>query len=185
MLEEMTNMMFSPTVIGFVVAAVLCFLAGRFLASGGARQREDTLKRDLLEAKASVPQLESTVRNREQLIARLEEEVQDLKVRTSESLQVQEEKTNALRRAERELKNLTSELKTAMTATASSWTVSRTKQPTSRTSRKSASSFGVWKVSTRSSRPRSSRGMPALRNWKPRPLPRKAARIWNPPGQSP
>jgi chromosome segregation ATPase len=36
--------------------------------------------------------------------------VQDLKVRTSESLQVQEEKTNALRRAERELKNLTSEL---------------------------------------------------------------------------
>ena len=64
----------------------------------------------MLDAKASVPQLESSVRNRDTQIARLQEEISDLNDRTNDLLRDQDKQANALRSAEREVKNLTSEL---------------------------------------------------------------------------
>ena len=111
MLEDLlTNMTFSPAMVGAIVAGLVLFSIGRASKGGVARKREEELKRDLLEAKASVPQLESTVRNRDQQISRLQEEVEDLNDRTTDLLRGQEEKGSALRKAERELKNLKSEL---------------------------------------------------------------------------
>jgi chromosome segregation ATPase len=110
MLEDLLNMTFSPPMIGAIVVGFVLFSVGRASKGGGARKREEELKRDLLEAKASVPQLESSVRNRDQQISRLQEEVNDLNDRTNDLLRGQDEKGNNLRRAEREIKNLTSEL---------------------------------------------------------------------------
>jgi len=111
MLEDfLANMTFSPAMIGAIVAGFVLFSLGRASKGGGARKREEEMKRDLLEAKASVPQLESTVRNRDQQITRLQEEVNDLNDRSTDLIRGQDEKGTALRRAEREVKNLTSEL---------------------------------------------------------------------------
>ena len=111
MLEDLlTNMTSSPAMIGAIVAGVAFFVIGRASKGGGARKREDALKRELLDAKSSVPQLESNVRNRDQQISRLQEEVSDLNDRTTEMLRSQDMKDNALRKAEREIKNLSSEL---------------------------------------------------------------------------
>ena len=108
--ELLANMLSSPALIGLVlVVAVIAYVVGR-LSMSGAKKREATLKRDVLDAKASVPQLESTVRNRDQQITRLQEEIKDLTDRTGGMLRDQDKQANELRRAEREVKNLTSEL---------------------------------------------------------------------------
>jgi len=62
---------FSPLLFGAIAAvAVICFVIGR-LSSAGARKREESLKREVLDVKASVPQLESGIRNRDQQIVPL------------------------------------------------------------------------------------------------------------------
>ena len=111
MLEELlTNTMFTPAAMGAIaLAAVVFFVIGR-VSMSGARKREEMLKRDVLEAKASVPQLESSIRNRDLQISRLQEEVADLNERANTLLRDQDRQANALRSAEREAKNLTSEL---------------------------------------------------------------------------
>jgi chromosome segregation ATPase len=111
MLEELlANMTFSPAMIGAIVAAVLTFAIGRASRGFSAQRREDNLKRELLDAKGSVPQLESTVRNRDQQVGRLEAEIKELTDRTSDLLRGQDTKANDLKKAEREVKNLKSEL---------------------------------------------------------------------------
>lgn len=111
MLEELlANTTFSPVLLGAVGAAALVFFAIGRLSTSGARKREEALKREVLDAKASVPQLESSVRNRDSQIARLQEEIGGLNDRTNELLRDQDKQANALRSAEREVKNLTSEL---------------------------------------------------------------------------
>lgn len=112
MLDELTtNMMLSPTIIaGCVMAAVAIFSAGWFGKGAGAHKREAALKRDVLEAKRSIPQLESTVRNRDTQITRLEEELKDLNDRTNELHRSNAATTKELKGATREAKNLTSEL---------------------------------------------------------------------------
>jgi TolA-binding protein len=111
MLEELlTNTTLSPVLIGVAaIAAIIAFVIGR-LSNGGPRKREEALKRDLLDAKASVPQLESSVRNRDAQIARLTEEINEVSERASDLLREQDRQANALRSAEREVRNLTSEL---------------------------------------------------------------------------
>ena len=111
MLEELlANTTFSPLLLAAVAAAALIsFVVGR-LSMAGAKKREESLKREVLDAKASVPQLESNVRNRDAQIARLQEEISGLNDRTNELLRDQDKQANALRAAEREAKNLNSEL---------------------------------------------------------------------------
>ncbi|HEY5647541.1 MAG TPA: hypothetical protein VIS76_16435 [Pseudomonadales bacterium] len=109
MLEELTSVL-SPMLGGvLVVIAVVCFLIGRASASG-ARRREEALKREVLDAKASVPQLESQLRNRDQQIVRLQEEVGSLNERSNDLLRQQDQLNTELLRARREAKNLDSEL---------------------------------------------------------------------------
>ena len=111
MLEDvLTNTSFSPALIGAVGAAALIFFVIGRLSAAGNKKREESLKREVLDAKASVPQLESSVRNRDTQIARLQEEIGDLNDRTNDLLRDQDKQANALRSAEREVKNLTSEL---------------------------------------------------------------------------
>lgn len=110
MLEQLLANLNSPALLGAIAAAaVVAFVIGR-LSNSGARKREELLKREVLDAKASVPQLESSVRNRDTQIARLQEEISDLNDRTNELLRDQDKQANALRKAEREAKNLNSEL---------------------------------------------------------------------------
>lgn len=109
MVEDL-NTSLSPMLIGIAaVVAVVCFVIGR-LSNAGAKKREESLKRDVLDAKASVPQLESGIRNRDQQISRLQEEIKDLNDRSNDLLRRQDAQNNELRRAQREVKNLTSEL---------------------------------------------------------------------------
>ncbi len=111
MLEELlANTTFSPVLIGAIGAAALIFFVIGRMSTAGARKREESLKREVLDAKASVPQLESNVRNRDSQIARLQEEIGGLNERANELLRDQDKQANALRSAEREVKNLTSEL---------------------------------------------------------------------------
>ena len=102
----LTDMTFSPAMIAIGLGiCILSFLLGWIGKGVGARRREGDLKRDVLEAKASVPQLESTVRNRDQQIARLQEELKDLTDQTTELYRTQEQKDRELRTAERAVKN--------------------------------------------------------------------------------
>ena len=112
MLEELlTNTTLSSTHITiFVVGAVVFFFLGWFSKGKGAHKREKQLKRDILEAKRSIPQLESVVRNREAQVSRLEIDLKDLNERTTGLQRAHDAKEKELRGSTRELKNLTSEL---------------------------------------------------------------------------
>ena len=112
MLEELlTNTTFSPVHIAIAIAVgLLCFWIGWKGRGSGARRREADLRRDVFDAKSSVPQLESTVRNRDQQIARLHSELQELNTRNADLLRAQDDKERELRGAQREVRNLTSEL---------------------------------------------------------------------------
>lgn len=112
MLEELlTNTTLSSTHITiFVVCAVVFFFLGWFSKGKGAHKREKQLKRDVLEAKRSIPQLESVVRNREAQVSRLEIDLKDLNERTTGLQRAHDAKEKELRGSTRELKNLTSEL---------------------------------------------------------------------------
>ncbi|MCZ6659720.1 MAG: hypothetical protein O7C67_20735 [Gammaproteobacteria bacterium] len=83
---------------------------GLILKGIGAGRREAALKKDVLEVKGSIPQLESTIRNREQAISRLEIENQSLSERTSELQRDVETKEAQSRTAVREARALKSEL---------------------------------------------------------------------------
>ena len=111
MLEDLqTVTALPPTVLGVLAFAVLVVFAIGRLSNAGAGRRAESLKRDLLDAKASVPQLESGIRNRDTQIARLEEDIHDLNDRATDLLRTQEQQARELRRSQREVKNLTSEL---------------------------------------------------------------------------
>ncbi len=83
---------------------------GLILKGIGAGRREAALKKDVLEAKGSIPHLESTIRNREQAISRLEIENQSLTERTSELQRDVDTKEAQSRAAAREARSLKSEL---------------------------------------------------------------------------
>ncbi len=104
-------MTFSPMLIVVCAAvAIISFMLGWNSKGSGARRREQDLKREVLEAKRSIPQLESSVRNRELQIARLEGEVKELTERSGELHRNLEIKETELRSANRVARNLTSEL---------------------------------------------------------------------------
>lgn len=103
--------MFEPILIAMCAAiAFICFFAGWFINGSGSQRRENDLKRDIIEAKRSIPQLESSVRNRETHIAQLQGEVRELSERTGELHRNLEATGMDLRRATREARNVTSEL---------------------------------------------------------------------------
>ena len=76
MLEELlANMTFSSVLIAVCTAIVIvCFWLGWIGKGIGAKRKLKTLNRQIFEAKAAVPQLETVTRSQEVKIARLEEE---------------------------------------------------------------------------------------------------------------
>jgi len=104
-------MTLSPTLIAVILGtAVVCFFIGWMAKGSGVNRREAELRREILEAKGSIPQLESSIRNRDTQIGRLTEELNDTNDRNSELLRTNETKERDLKGAAREVKNLTSEL---------------------------------------------------------------------------
>ncbi len=91
--------------------AVGCLLLGWICKAIGANRKLGQLRKEALEAKRAVPQLESSVHNRDLQIARFKLEAEDLTAR-NEELSTQLSTTNKeLRSARREARNLNTELK--------------------------------------------------------------------------
>ena len=106
MFEDIFADVASPMLIVMCAAiAFICFFAGWFGNGSGSRHRENELKRDIIEAKRSIPQLESSVRNRETRIAQLQGEVRELSERTGDLHRNLEATGMDLRRATREARN--------------------------------------------------------------------------------
>ena len=76
--ELLTNMTLSPILIAALAGvAVVAFFIGWKAKGSGANRRESELKREILEAKGSIPQLESSVRNRDTQISRLQSDLNE------------------------------------------------------------------------------------------------------------
>jgi chromosome segregation ATPase len=112
MLEEILgNTAFTPLAAALLAgASVFCIAVGWLARSVGTKRREEEHRRDVLEAKRSIPQLESAVRKAQQEVARLQLEVNDLSDSNSELTASAAAKDQALRASVREAKNLRSEL---------------------------------------------------------------------------
>ena len=112
MLEELlANMTFSSVLIAVCTAIVIvCFWLGWIGKGIGAKRKLKTLNRQIFEAKAAVPQLETVTRSQEVKIDRLEEETKGLTNNSIELAHDLDNKEKELRSSERKVRNLTSEL---------------------------------------------------------------------------
>ncbi len=112
MLEELIASSPIPPVplLAGLLSGLVCLWLGWTIKGMGARRRENALKQEVLAAKASVPQLESNLRNREQQLERLQEQVKDLNKDNAEQASQREAAERELRTAQRQVTNLTSEV---------------------------------------------------------------------------
>lgn len=112
MLEELlANTTFMPVLIAVCVAiAIVCFSCGWIGNGIGAKRRAKAFNRQIFEAKAAVPQLETVTRSQEVKIVRLEEETKGLTNNSIELAHDLDNKEKELRSSERKVRNLTSEL---------------------------------------------------------------------------
>jgi chromosome segregation ATPase len=92
------------------VLAAFCCLLGWQTRRFATRGREAALKRSLFEAKGSVPQLESAVRNREQRAETLALELKALKARLTEQEAAARQQELLIAKRDREVRSLNSEL---------------------------------------------------------------------------
>ena len=112
MFEEILNLLTASPVL-MVIAAVIafaCLWLGWNFKGMGANRREATLKQELLAAKASVLQAESSVRSRDQQAEHMHSEFKELKKSNAELNRTVEDKDKELRTTSRQIQNLTSEL---------------------------------------------------------------------------
>ena len=123
MLEEILgNTAFTPLAAALLAgASVFCIAVGWLARSVGTKRREEEHRRDVLEAKRSIPQLESAVRKAQQEVARLQLEVNDLSDSNSELTTSAAAKDQALRASVREAKNLRSELDAVKGTSSDPW----------------------------------------------------------------
>ncbi len=112
MLEELLAKvdLIPVAVLQAAAAGVVCLWFGWLVRGAAANRRESRLKQEVLAAKASVPQLESSLRNGEVQIERLQEQLKTLKKENAEHAQTRQAADKALARAERRVSNLNSEL---------------------------------------------------------------------------
>ena len=112
MLEKLieSQLLLPLIAVGALVLAVAFFKLGWSFKAFGARRRETALQKDIRDAKTSVPQLESNIRSREQLIVRLQDDLQAQKDRIGQIQGAQAERERQLKSAQTELSHLTSEL---------------------------------------------------------------------------
>ena len=93
-----------------LVLAVAFFKLGWSFKAFGSRRRETVLQKDIRDAKVSVPQLESNLRSREQLIVRLQDDLQAQRDRMGQLQSEHAERDRQLRSVQTEVRHLTNEL---------------------------------------------------------------------------
>jgi chromosome segregation ATPase len=110
MLEDLLTEMTLSLAASGAGLAVVCFITGWLGKGYRAGNTAAELKREIFEAKRSIPHLESNARNGELQITRLLEDIQELNDRSGELLRVNEDADRHLKTAQRENKQLTSEI---------------------------------------------------------------------------
>ena len=95
----------------YAIPAFIGAVLGWTIRKSKAGHNEATLKREILDAKAAVPMMESSVRNSQQQVATLEAQVSDLKQRKREITELLEQQRGESALQERNLRNANSELK--------------------------------------------------------------------------
>lgn len=103
-----------PTTVAIYVAAgFFCLWLGWMTRGMGINRRETTLKQAVLDAKRSIPQLETSVRSREQQIDRLNLELGSQRERMKELDQTAMQQDSEIKSQAREIRTLTTELSSA------------------------------------------------------------------------
>ena len=103
-----------PQTVGIYVAAGLfCLWLGWMTRGLGINRRETALKQAVLDAKRSIPQLETSVRSREQQIDRLNLELGSQRERMKELDQAAVQRDSEIKHQAREIRTLTTELSSA------------------------------------------------------------------------
>ncbi len=112
MLEEMieSQLLLPLIAVGALVLAVVFFKLGWSIKAFGARRRETALRKDIRDARTSVPQLESNVRSREQWVTRLQDDLQSQRERLGQLQSEHTERERLLKSAHSEISHLTNEL---------------------------------------------------------------------------
>lgn len=104
-------MTFSALTIVLVAAiSAVCFTLGWTARRVSSSGREVALKRNVYEAKGAIPQLESTLRNRDQRIAMLQTEAQSLRDRLNQVESAAAQKDTEIVKRDREIRLARSEL---------------------------------------------------------------------------
>ena len=101
------------TVAVYLAAGFFCIWLGWVTRGMGTNRRETTLKQAVLDAKRSIPQLETSVRSREQQIDRLNLELASQRERIAELDQVAAQQDSQIKSHAREIRTLTTELSSA------------------------------------------------------------------------
>jgi chromosome segregation ATPase len=106
----------SPLVLSiFGALALVAFAIGWAVRAVSARKHAAELQRGIYAAKGSVPQLESTIKNREQQIARLEIDIDELRASQATFNGALKKKEVEINSKTREVRNLASELQAIKT----------------------------------------------------------------------
>jgi peptidoglycan hydrolase CwlO-like protein len=104
---------YTTTLLGvasLALAAAIGYLTGSHLRRSEFRTREDDLKRQLFEAKGRLPQLETSVRNRELAVTRLKMEIDEWQARVEGLNRAVHDRDQTLRDRDRSISKLTSEV---------------------------------------------------------------------------
>jgi len=101
------------TVAIYVAAGFFCLWLGWMTRGLGTNRRETMLKQAALDAKRSIPQLETSVRSREQKIDRLNLELVSQRERIAELDQAAAQQDSQIKSQLREIRTLTTELSSA------------------------------------------------------------------------
>ena len=94
----------------YAVLALFGAVVGWAIRQSAASSKEAALKISILDAKAAVPKLESSIRNRDQQVSTLEEQVSALRTREHELTETLERQRGESANHERQLRNANSEL---------------------------------------------------------------------------
>ena len=104
---------YTLALLGFAsiaAAATIGFITGSTLRKSEFGTREDDLKRQLLETKGRIPQLETSVRNRELAVTRLKMEIDEWQARVEGMNRAIHDREQTLRDRDRSISKLTSEI---------------------------------------------------------------------------
>jgi chromosome segregation ATPase len=106
----MLNLVTFSTLVIFAALAATCFMFGWVARRVLSNRREADLQRNVYEAKGALPQLESTLRNREARINTLQTEAQALRERLTVAEAAQSQKDAEIVKRDREIRLVRSEL---------------------------------------------------------------------------